>query len=459
MPEPPVKKRKLDVPDGFATKEKEKSKIRVPQFESGFGVSAKKPLSKMKAVPMPIPSGFKESTSTSASSSKTSSKSASVTTTNKISMKPISKEPLVEASRAKPSSKGPPQFLPLHEPEALPSTPVSKPASKGPPQFQLTHQTPRNKPISTSSKHIPTRTVLAPHRDDVASVHASPKLKALAPPILPPTTPLDTSDYKPLAPILPIQNQKPKSKSTPMKTIATTRVALATDISSDGAAELASILLQDHDLESEGDWEKRRGVHVSPSKGDRIVYASGGNVKEKWMKGGLAAHASSVLTKVNTSYALWNKEAGLRSSGLKPDMKIRLVKVLYTLSSSNAQNQHHPSRTLAICQLSIRHKTKIAPFPLESPSQRERRMNEEEEVKHLIALLSTSAVEEDQEVWLWKPWTVVPLTTTSLDAFDFSNVFSVDESRLRVKVHDNEEVELENEIWLCERVRLVQGVK
>ncbi|ESK91691.1 hypothetical protein Moror_10665 [Moniliophthora roreri MCA 2997] len=483
MPEPPQKKRCLDVPDGFTTKEREKSRIRAPKFESGFETGAGiRPLSKVKAIPMPNPSAFASSSSSSKPSSKASATAKPVTKplskgpakpvyTSKgppqllpshdvtmavpgavvpppSSSKPSSKvgvttkaaaKPLIgiPPERTKPTSKGPPQFLPLHEPDTINN---SKPALKSLPQFQAVPQAPRNKPISASK-------LLPPASQD----QAQPKMKTLAPPILPLPTPINTSDYKPLAPILPVQSKPKSANQTHMKTIATTRVALATDISSDGAAELASILLQqdhEHDLD-EGDWEKRRGVQVSPSKGDRIVYAPGVSVKEKWVKGGLAGHASNVLTKINTSYALWNKEASLRSSALKPDLKMRLVKVLLT---SDTQ----PLRTLAICRYSIQHKARVAPFPLESPSQRERRRSEGEEVKYLITLLPVSVEGEDMELWLWKPWSVVPLPTSPSDIFGFSSVFSVDESRLRVKVADHKEVMLEDEVWLCERVRLVQ---
>ncbi|KAF5373802.1 hypothetical protein D9758_000831 [Tetrapyrgos nigripes] len=214
-------------------------------------------------------------------------------------------------------------------------------------------------------------------------------LRTLAPPVIPsPVTPVSssskpTSKLKPLHPPV-ISSVVPETPSKPLKglpsqlsllqpnlnpnqllkTIGTTRVARATDLSlssaEGGTAELASIFL--HDAHSEivkepqDEPESQRGLNVSPQKGSGVgtvaAYGGhGGGKGPKFIKDGLAAKASMILSYANTSLALWTNEFSVSSNYVKPDLRIRVVKVIHTPKPANSLTiKSLPG--LAICCLS-----------------------------------------------------------------------------------------------------------
>ncbi|GLB44175.1 hypothetical protein LshimejAT787_1601050 [Lyophyllum shimeji] len=119
-----------------------------------------------------------------------------------------------------------------------------------------------------------------------------------------------------------------------MRTISTTEIALATDLSTDsGTAELAHIFLRDQHPElaaSNKEELPEWNLGMSPQKGAK--FAKGKGKEAKFVKGGLAARASELMARSHTSLALWHKETELllasSSRRLSPDLRLRIVKIV-----------------------------------------------------------------------------------------------------------------------------------
>ncbi|EEB93019.1 hypothetical protein MPER_08384, partial [Moniliophthora perniciosa FA553] len=147
-------------------------------------------------------------------------------------------------------------------------------------------------------------------------------MKTLAPPILPLPTPIDTSDYKSLANILPVQSKPKSANQMHMKTIATTRVALATDINSDGAAELASYSYSTTTTttrpraigESAG---ALQSVHRKEEIGLFTLRVS---ARKKMGESRIGWACLQGADQIKTSEALWNKKQ-ITLLGMEPDLK------------------------------------------------------------------------------------------------------------------------------------------
>ncbi|KAF9269676.1 hypothetical protein L218DRAFT_283305 [Marasmius fiardii PR-910] len=471
--ESPLKRKKVEIagPDGFS-KSKSVAKLRprtsISTFQSAFDTgpdsggiqpkSTSKPRSRASVAPLQVNS--EGGTSTSNTVSSTISEPASKPANGSTLSLPAINSP---AGHVKPISKALPSSKPLQ---------VAKP-----PQFQI----------------IKSATTLE------ASLRPTPKMKVLPPPImstLPPNLP--SKQLKTLAPpALSIAetsalNQKPIPRflrirpatpppEKPMKTIGTTRVALATDISSDGAAELASILLQQHHVEGESDGhqvpESKWGLQVSPQKGRQNVHGPGVN---KFIREGLAAQASSILSHLDTSLALWSKEISMQFSALsggsltsssrlpKPDLRLQIVRIIHTPPPSTPSISSIPG--VAICRREV--PSKIAPFPLETRSQHASHT----EYQYILTLLSFAAhpspsgtairnpvhFKDDKEIWVWKPWRTVSIDGLGDRSQCFSQVFTIENDvdevsvkRLFASFQDGSttstEIPLEDVAYLCDR--------
>ncbi|KAL0576039.1 hypothetical protein V5O48_005947 [Marasmius crinis-equi] len=493
--EPPAKRKRVDSsgmiePDGFtksATTAKPRSRVSTPVFQSAFGdkgegtsKSAEDGSTKKRTTVKPRPRAtagafqlnvgngeVKDTLPTSKMGLKfVSTSKPTLPTTNPFSTKPISKgahaKPIKD-NPSKPLSQVKAPHLPITDSKpAYASRPATKPASKmkvlAPPVIS---------PATASSSAETLNTSVKP-------------LKTLAPPSFPLVDTTASADHKPIPHVLPLHPGTPPAK--PLKTIGTTRVALATDISSDGAAELASILLQQHHIEEESDGhqepERKRGLEVSPQKGRPY----GAN---KFIRGGLAAQASSILSHLNTSLALWTKEISMHfsnpgptsSSKLpKPDLRIQVMKILHVpVPATSFSISAIPG--VAVCRLEVA--PGITPFPLETPSQHARNAK----YQYILTLLSFAArpstpgiavrnpalFHENQEVWAWKPWRTVsldgwedPLHGANSLVTKERNEDNLLEKKLFVSLRGKqaegvtiERVALENVAYLCDRFVIV----
>ncbi|KAJ8082834.1 hypothetical protein PM082_008691 [Marasmius tenuissimus] len=477
--DPPLKRRRVDSggmaePDGFTKAKpttKPRSRVSVPVFQSAFGEGSSRKAETDGA-----------------------QRGAAVKPVSRTSARPV------QLSKAKVEERDTPmKTIMVPKPTITPKLPSSdnkasdvlKPvgllSSKN---FQHVKPSQLQVPPSHSQKPVSKTKVLVPPvmlNHSASSSIVTPNnpakpLKALAPPSFPISDPPPLAEHKPIPQLLPLHQATAPAK--PFKTIGSTRVARATDISTDGAAELASILLQQHHVEEESDGhqepESRRGLEVSPQKG-RSYGAT------KFIRGGLAAQASSILSHLNTSLALWTKEISLHSASLgstsasgsnpassrlpKPDMRLQIVKVLHVPPPANSFSiASIPG--IALCRTEIA--SKITPFPLETPSQHADHV----EFRYILTLLSFAArpspgtairnpahFHENREIWVWKPWRNVSMNgwaghvrnssvTEVQDTTDHQLFFELPEQTGGGTT--TEKVPLENEAYLCDRFMIIR---
>jgi hypothetical protein len=225
-----------------------------------------------------------------------------------------------------------------------------------------------------------------------------------APPLIIPPVGKPQPALKPLPPPpLPSPSKKGKEKETAqsnLRTISTTHIALATDLNSEaGSASLLSIFLQGNkpDVgEKEEEKEVRRGIGVSPVK-------SGGKrrgfircllhmntfraVVDHLCRNGLAERASNLLSRSQTSFALWHKEtSSLSSRWPTADIHFSILKVLHVHSRSTP--------AIALCRVTKKPQDQLTEdiyvvlFSSPTPNAAER-------------------IEEGRKVYVWHPWYVV----------------------------------------------------
>ncbi|KAK7449779.1 hypothetical protein VKT23_013255 [Stygiomarasmius scandens] len=448
--QPPAKKRKVDStaglsgPDGFSKPTKPVSNTRpvAPDFGLAFDIPKTKkssagslttntpnfaPINETRRPPnvqkmIPVTSGIPRFVvGSSSASSSTSNTLKTPRTAKHISASKATPlldglDPLLHVTSletpSKPPSKGKAPLKPLSD-ASKPSANLRKLAV--PPL--LVAETPVSK-LKTLPPPIP-----IPSSD---SSKPMPKLKALHPPVIPPPeTPSKLLKALP-PPRLPPQ---PQSSSKPLKTIGTTRVARATDLLSEsGAAELASIFIQHSELlatDPQNEPETQRGLNVSPQKG-------AGGKGPKFVRDGLAARASAVLSHANTSLTLWTKEYSVKSSYPKPDLRIRILKIIQAPhASSSLTAKSIPG--LALCCLSgsspapFENKTPQIDHPVAAKFPLNERLSQTVESQHdsqqnmLFPILfsfsahpasastpvrNPSDLVEGREFYMWKPWQI-----------------------------------------------------
>ncbi|KAF8990256.1 hypothetical protein BDQ17DRAFT_1372149 [Cyathus striatus] len=138
-----------------------------------------------------------------------------------------------------------------------------------------------------------------------------------------------------------------------MRTISTTHIALATDLTREnGAAEVASIFLQDQHSDvvpSDSDSEclnMERSVKMSPEK-------AGTTRGSKVIRKGLAARAFAVYTESRMAMSLWKKEIELHSHRRStPDLTMLIVKILHApapLRLTHAEAKPDSTTVFALC--------------------------------------------------------------------------------------------------------------
>ena len=333
-------------PDGFTTARKSVYKPVVPQFSSAFN-------------------GDRASDRKSSGSSSSKDNCGSVL--SKLSIveealadKPKERKVLHALVPSKPDTRTftprtPSTFLPALHGSLISSQPkIDAPILKLRPPPKPPIMPSYHTPITTSALLKPA----VPPPPLLGNKHLSKELKSLQPPVIP----------------LP---SDPVIDGKSLRTISNTRVALATDLSTDsGVAELASIFLHDQHPDitlpnSHPDDHDRRGLGLSPekkSKGKffkhvRYVLISSPTASERiyaihtsFFRGGLAARASAFFEQSQTSLVLWQKETERRVNTLSSsDLRVNIIKVLQKPLPSGSKLI---SPGIALCR--IRHQTSNA---------------------------------------------------------------------------------------------------
>ncbi|KAJ3876111.1 hypothetical protein F5051DRAFT_430035 [Lentinula edodes] len=294
--------------------------------------------------------------------------------------KPTSK--LVASSGTKLSTK-------FHSP-SLRIAPVSKEVQ---PVFHENQSIPSasssTKPISFSKPKIP---LLFPRQDPASTkTPAKPLFKSLAPPRL--QTPKPAPGQK----ILPPPPPPPISVSTlskPLRTIATTRMARAIDLSTEnGAAELASIVRQtSSDSETVDTTDFKSGLELSPQK--------------------------------SNSFGRSPKFA--RYMSFIADLRIRVVKVIHPpVHKTNA-----PSKIgLALCRLHDKRVLIDAKLGATTEFPVPNMDGDDAQTSTALVLFSFASqpsssspirnaadFKENVEFWVWKPWRTLLLSPSQISA-------------------------------------------
>ncbi|KAJ4493924.1 hypothetical protein C8J55DRAFT_555317 [Lentinula edodes] len=273
------------------------------------------------------------------------------------------------------------------------------------------------KPISFSKPKIP----ILPPRQDLASTKtpAKPMLRSLAPPRLQTPKPVPGQKILPPPPPPPIPVS---TLSKPLRTIATTRMARAIDLSTEnGAAELASIVLQtSSDSETVDTTDFKSGLELSPQKSNSFGRSP------KFDRNGLAAHAASLLSHANTSLVLWEKECSTLSTFPKADLRIRVVRVIHPpVHKTNA-----PSKIgLALCRLHDKRVLIDAKLGATTEFPVPNMDGDDAQTSTALVLFSFASqpsssspirnaadLKENVEFWVWKPWRTLLLSPSQISA-------------------------------------------
>ncbi|GBE87137.1 predicted protein [Sparassis crispa] len=294
------------------------------------------------------------------------------------------------SSTMKPMSLGPrpPPANPLRSSKPLSSvTPISRP-----PPFPGT---------SSSMKPISRTIPIPPPPKHGASPSKNPaSLKSIAAP----------PSFAPKTPSRSVQRE--------MKTIFTTNVALATDPHTEsGSAELLSIFVQQHGHGYVDPVEREllRGLGQSPEKASKNK-----NKDAKYLRGGLADNAKCLFGHNDTALLLWQTDIHncIRNSRrVVPELRLRIVSVFHVSKGTGNHRSHQPP-CLAIlrCRNSGNQSAEVLNILLNIGSPcANLRMNKVEDVQ------------EGREVYVWRPWHNVDLSSTSLlaDGVDPSGSGSV----------------------------------
>ncbi|KAI0744715.1 hypothetical protein C8Q76DRAFT_789207 [Earliella scabrosa] len=372
----PQKKRKLmHIADGFGSTRRAtgRSSGPAPKFTSAFDDPRRSKLTSIHSplrVPRPPPPLFSNPPSGS------------------------SKDTALRVLRPPPTPPAPPQA-----PEAGPSKPQParntsarplKPPSFASPSGSGTKFTlkgalpasPRSstKPVSKVNiqRFQPALPVPPPAPDPVKPVRS---INALQPP--PPPLP---------------RKGPPQLDADKLKTISTTRVAVAMDPRTEsGTDELLALHIEQNASTYVPPLERElnRGLGQSPEKASK---KKGG----KFVRGGLADRAQHLFAKQNTVQTLWYKEMALQGSRptttrrVAPDLSVRILAVSHTTSISSLQrSQNIPRLCVVRCAKIIKGRatgelTVVLDFG--SPGSLAEKAHTLEEVK------------EGKEVHVWRPW-------------------------------------------------------
>ncbi|KIK68902.1 hypothetical protein GYMLUDRAFT_624366 [Collybiopsis luxurians FD-317 M1] len=399
----------LSGPDGFTTTKSSSklSKTTMPFFSSAFDQKAKKPDTRKPAgisadpvYPKPAP---RPDFSLDAQflSTRLLDETASDGSTPK---KPASRS----SARVPPNPGKKLAITTLNVGTTLPA-PILPPVHQG----SQVHQTvPEN---ASSRLKIPIPIM----QDPSMKTPSKPTLKSLAPPRLP-SRPV--VGHKVLPPQLPLQPPSPPLR--PLRTIATTRMALATDLSTEnGTAELASIFLQDaSDLETPDSIELNSGLDFSPQKSHLTGRGP------KLIRNGLAAQAASLFSHTSTSLALWAKESSALTKMPRADLRLRVVQIIHRPSPKTPASS--PITGLALCRVHS-YQVLFDQEPRLKPAAEFPIQNDELDAQSPLVLVHFSFAphppssdpirnamyfESNAEFWVWKPWRTLALSVFQIQS-------------------------------------------
>ncbi|KAH9856410.1 hypothetical protein C2E23DRAFT_866359 [Lenzites betulinus] len=359
----PKKRKLMHTPEGFVSSKRAAGKTPAPKFTSAFDDPRR---------------------------SKPSAKDTLSRTTHRLQQQPAagpSKLPLAPSSITRPSR------IPVAQP------PIAGPSSRT---------------VSAQNRHA---SILAAHR---ISRPAPPKppVKPLVKgalkqfqPILPvPTPPKDPpKNLRPLQPPPAPAIGPPKIDPSKMKTILTTRVAVAMDPRTEsGTDELLGIYFEQNagTYVPPAERELQRGLKQSPEKASKSKSA-------KFIRGGLAQRAQRVFAKHNTTLGLWYKDMELQAqrpqahSRVAPDLCVRIVEVLHMSSVASLQRSQGVPR---LC---------VARCSRESPGN----PRESEEIAVVLDFGGPGSaaarahtlddVKAERELHIWRPWNAMQVAKVS----------------------------------------------
>ncbi|KAM5530835.1 hypothetical protein V8D89_015479 [Ganoderma adspersum] len=328
----PAKKRKLlHAPEGFETLKSTSAKAPARKFTSAFSDPKRSKMtprdSAIRLQVPPKPPAFQPS------------------------IVGPSKGPSLRVLRPPPLPPDPPQAGPSNLPPVLrpPGKPVPVRPMK-PPSFPSA-SSPASK--FTLKSHIP---VFAPKK----LLNAKPVLKASIQEFRPPSPPPPAAPTKVGRSISAIQPPPPppsrKGPSLPdaskLKTISTTRVALAMDPRTEsGTSEILALQLGQavSSYVPPAQRELNRGLGQSPEKASKAKSA-------KYIRGGLAERAQRLFAQQNTRLTLWYKDMELQvqrpeaHTPVAPDLCLRIFEVAHMTSIANLQrSQNVPRLSIVKC--------------------------------------------------------------------------------------------------------------
>ncbi|KAI8972548.1 hypothetical protein BD414DRAFT_581222 [Trametes punicea] len=227
-------------------------------------------------------------------------------------------------------------------------------------------------------------------------------------PVLPPSKD-PPRNLRPLQPPPPPAVGSPGPDPSKMKTISTTRVAVAMDPRMEsGTDELLGIYLEQRagNYVPPAERELQRGLGQSPEKASKSKSA-------KFVRGGLAERAQHVYARHNTTLTLWYKDMELQEqrpqahSRLAPDVSLTIVEVLHTTSVATLQrSQSVPRLCVARCLKTTQGKTEeegvVAVLDFGNSGSASARAHTLDDIK------------EGKHLHVWRPWNTISAGGDSL---------------------------------------------
>ncbi|KAI0341262.1 hypothetical protein BDW22DRAFT_343009 [Trametopsis cervina] len=326
-------------------------------------------------------------------------------TTNVLrASRPTTRRPDFGVTGPNPAAKRDAGVRPL----APPPNPLAGPSTSKPPDQSNTMKLSALRPVIS-------KTVEGPSGSKASRTHGQTRTMLHNPPVI--NSPRTNEQLKPvpLPPTVPLPERKGALiNPSKLKTLSTTRVAIATDPSSDrGHVELLSIFLQQYGASyvDSVDKELCRGLDQSPEKN------KGGKGKGKYVRfvmfyaflshrltlcrGGLAESFSRRFTQSTTDQKLWEEHTS-RSFGdgkrrIKPDVRLKITNILYRspLPENAPHRTHTPLLTLA--------KGRV----LEAQAADFKGVVAEVKILFRYSSQSTASqyqLGENVEVYMWRPW-------------------------------------------------------
>ncbi|KAI0742743.1 hypothetical protein C8Q80DRAFT_1273358 [Daedaleopsis nitida] len=366
----------MPVPDGFTTSKplpsrtKAKAQLYAPKFASAFDDPRRSKLTSM-ASPLRPPRPVAQVLSVQQAGPSKQSPLRPI--------RPPIPPPPAESPQAGPSKQQGSRTAPMRPMKPPSFESPSKPGTKF--TLQNDHSSPRN------STRVGTKPV------SKASIqHFQPPL----PPIPEPAK--AARSINALQPLLPLRNGHLPSDANKLKTISTTRLAVAMDPRTEnGTDELLALHLEQNapTYVPPVERELNRGLFQSPEKASKAK-------STKFIRGGLAERAQHIFSKQNTAQTLWYKDIALQGerpqahARVAADLCLRIVTVLHTTSIASLQrSQNVPRLCIVRCAKIIKGRaagelTVLLDFG--RPGSLSEKAHTLDEVK------------EGREIHLWRPW-------------------------------------------------------